>query len=88
MTFIDRTNSSALRKKSRAVQENLHVQKFQRCKSFYSTLYYHSMQKANTSPFCMLGFLPGCDLLLSSEVEHRDYQKNINAKIFEKFSQH
>jgi hypothetical protein len=30
MTFIDRTNSSALRKKSRAVQENLHVQKFQR----------------------------------------------------------
>jgi hypothetical protein len=30
MTFIDRTNSSALQKKSRAVQENLHVQKFQR----------------------------------------------------------
>jgi hypothetical protein len=31
MTFIDRTNSSALqKKKSRAVQENLHVQKFQR----------------------------------------------------------
>jgi hypothetical protein len=33
-------------------------------------------------------FLPGCDLLLSSEVEHRDYHKNINAKIFEKCSQH
>jgi hypothetical protein len=30
MTFIDRTNSSALQKKSRAVQENLLVQKFQR----------------------------------------------------------
>jgi hypothetical protein len=29
MTFIDRTNSSALQKKSRAVQEYLHVQKFQ-----------------------------------------------------------
>jgi hypothetical protein len=29
MTFIDRTNSSALRKKSGAVQEDLHVQKFQ-----------------------------------------------------------
>jgi hypothetical protein len=27
MTFIDRTNSTALQKKSRAVQENLHVQK-------------------------------------------------------------
>jgi hypothetical protein len=34
------------------------------------------------------GFLPGCDLLLSSEVEHRDYHKNINVKIFEKRSQH
>jgi hypothetical protein len=31
------------------------------------------------------GFLPGCDLLLSSEVEHRDYHKNMNAKIFEKW---
>jgi hypothetical protein len=30
MTFIDRTNSSDLEKKGRAVQENLHVQKFQR----------------------------------------------------------
>jgi hypothetical protein len=30
MTFIDRTNSSALqKKKNRAVQEYLHVQKFQ-----------------------------------------------------------
>jgi hypothetical protein len=29
MTFIDRTNTSALQKKSRAVQEYLHVQKFQ-----------------------------------------------------------
>jgi hypothetical protein len=29
MTFINRTNSSALQKKSRAVQEYLHVQKFQ-----------------------------------------------------------
>jgi hypothetical protein len=30
MTFIDKTNSSDFEKKSRAVQENLHVQKFQR----------------------------------------------------------
>jgi hypothetical protein len=29
MTFIDITNSSALKKKRRAVQEYLHVQKFQ-----------------------------------------------------------
>jgi hypothetical protein len=29
MTFIDRTNTSALQKKSRAVPEYLHVQKFQ-----------------------------------------------------------
>jgi hypothetical protein len=29
MTFIDGTNSSALQKKSKAVQEYLHVQKFQ-----------------------------------------------------------
>jgi hypothetical protein len=28
------------------------------------------------------GFLPGCDLFLSSEVEHRDNHKNMNAKIF------
>jgi hypothetical protein len=27
------------------------------------------------------GFLPNCDMLLSSEVEHRDYHKNINAKV-------
>jgi hypothetical protein len=39
----------------------------------------------------MLEFLQGssgCDLLLSSEVEHGDYHKNINAKMFEKCSQH
>jgi hypothetical protein len=29
MTFIDRTKSSALQKKSRPVEEYLHVQKFQ-----------------------------------------------------------
>jgi hypothetical protein len=29
MTFVDRTNSSALQKKSRAEPEYLHVQKFQ-----------------------------------------------------------
>jgi hypothetical protein len=33
------------------------------------------------------GFLSGCDLLLSSEVEHTAYHKNINVNIFEKCSQ-
>nr|XP_015837232.1 PREDICTED: uncharacterized protein LOC107398254 isoform X1 [Tribolium castaneum] len=28
------------------------------------------------------GFLPECDLLLSSDLEHRDYHKNMNAEIF------
>ncbi|CAH1366190.1 unnamed protein product [Tenebrio molitor] len=31
------------------------------------------------------GFLPNCDLLLSSEVEHRDYHKNMNAILFTKW---
>jgi hypothetical protein len=28
------------------------------------------------------GFLPNCDLLLSSEIDHRDYHKNMNAALF------
>jgi hypothetical protein len=31
------------------------------------------------------GFLPNCDLLLSSEVEYRDYHKNMNAILFTKW---
>jgi transposase len=28
------------------------------------------------------GFLPNCDLLLSSEIDHKDYHKNMNAALF------
>ena len=31
------------------------------------------------------GFLPGCDLLLGSEIEHRDYHKNMNSETFIKW---